>query len=204
MFPREPHKPELRRGSVVSHLSEDILRQGGELTFDTTGSSMRWLIPSGSRVFVRGCGPGDVRFGDVVLVSTEAATRPGRFVLHRLIGLRGEHGERVLRTKGDCSPVDVTQGAGAQCLGRATRIIRADGVCDLDCALWRVLGVVAARLSLSVARQEASAVNASRRNPGAAARAMRTRLTRSVLKRVVLLGVALTSSAGTLRRQPQL
>lgn len=147
-----------------SALADRILEKGNKLRFRANGNSMRPFIFDGNVVEISPCGQGDLKKGDIILCRLERE----RLVLHRLVKLIVEDGNKRLLIQGDALPapdgwLEVKQVLGlATSVYRGKRQIRLDGRSVLFFAriwmglapvrpvlidLWHVLRGIKARLA---------------------------------------------------------
>ncbi len=78
-----------------------LSRLFGYHTLVVQGGSMGHSIPSGTLVYGRWMGAGDVELGDVILVQEETDSGPARPKLHRVVSLEREGSQILVQTKGD-------------------------------------------------------------------------------------------------------
>lgn len=107
----------------LAQLGDLVLKQGAELRFRASGTSMQPVIQDGQMIRVAPLPPRGPRGGDILFYRGDS----GRAVIHRLMGqIRAGQGDLYL-TKGDgCADSDAPVGV-EQVLGWVTAVESADG-----------------------------------------------------------------------------
>jgi len=112
---------------------------------------MRWLIPPGSRIDVRGCPVESIRVGDVVLYRIDAGPVI-KFMAHRAVRIdRAADGPQVF-LKGDSSPRDAKPLVSGACVGFVTAVHSGKWVVRMNHRAWRWINPVVAILSRASGR----------------------------------------------------
>lgn len=125
---------------------EEALRRGSRTSFTTVGTSMRWLVPPGSLIDVKGCPVESIRLGDVVLYRKDVGSLI-KFLAHRAVRIEHAPGGPVIFLKGDSSPRDAEPLVSGDCVGLVTAVHSGDRVVRMTHRAWRWLNPAIAALS---------------------------------------------------------
>lgn len=169
--------------AAYREMLEEALSKQGDIEFETTGTSMRYMLGDGDRVVVRGCRIENFRFGDVVLLK-DREQENRMYIVHRIIKIKREAGVIRIETKGDSSPKDCFLFDAETCLGKVVRFQRHGGVYSLEHKIWSFLDPVIALMSRWVSYFSEQAAKRGKKK-----QVLIQRILHSIIKRLVKLGM---------------
>jgi signal peptidase I len=126
--------------AAFAELSGEILRAGKSLRFQAHGTSMLPLVRDGDILLVQPLAARAVGLGDLVLFCRE----PGQVVVHRVIRVQAGPQGRRYTVQGDAVAQPDGSIPEAQVYGRVAALDRGSEHIDMDRAVVRVLGWLAA------------------------------------------------------------
>ena len=131
----QANSPELSlSASDLAGILREVLNKGSSVRFKAKGFSMSPFIRNGDVITVSPFTLAKLRPGDIAAFILE---KPGRLVVHRVVGIRGE----LFLMKGDNLPDFDDLIPGSQVLGQITRIER--GSCTMRIGLGAERKVIA-------------------------------------------------------------
>lgn len=104
---------------------------------NVAGSSMKPLLPPGSKVRIALCSSGDIRAGDVAVLRCR-----GLLLMHRVIAKASYKGKKLLRVKSDTSFRCEPWAHPNQIIGKVVAVSRGSGFVRVDGPVRRIGGLI--------------------------------------------------------------
>ena len=172
--------------AAYREMIEETLGSQGDVEFETSGTSMRYMLTKGDRVVVRGCKISEFRFGDVVLLK-DREQENRLYLVHRIVSIKNQDGEIRIETKGDSSPKDCFLFNSETCLGKVICFTHRGQAYSLQHKVWTFLDPAIALMSLWVSYFSEQAAKRGKKK-----QVLVQRLLHSIIKRLVRLGMQLS------------
>ncbi|MCX5680009.1 MAG: S26 family signal peptidase, partial [Candidatus Omnitrophica bacterium] len=134
---------------AYNDLRISLLQKGEAIYLTAFGGSMYPFIKNGDEIKIEPVSAEGIKVGDIVAVDRGTENSP-RFLVHRVVMIKGGGPEKVYFTKGDAHNNKTLEGPVAigSIIGTAARIKRRGLDIDLQTSLWRHLDRYVGWLSL--------------------------------------------------------
>ena len=133
---------------LYNALRLSLLGEGKAIYLNVSGGSMYPFVKSGDKIKIEQIREEEIRIGDIAVVDRQAEAGP-RFLVHRVVKITEDAGNRVYFTKGDAHKDTCLEGPIAinSIIGRVTQIKRNGLNIDFKTPLWRCLNSFIGKLS---------------------------------------------------------
>ena len=125
-----------------------LLHEGKFIYLDIYGMSMYPFIKNGDRIKVEPVNEKDIKIGNIIALNMKDKNR-AHFVVHRIVKIISNDGNRIYFTKGDFYTENVDGPVTLQSIaGKISEIQRKNIKFNLKCPLWKFFNFIIAKLSL--------------------------------------------------------